>query len=45
MSKGWLLALLLIAGPALPQDGKELIELLQKGGYNDFFSAQHHRWN
>ncbi len=38
MYKVWLFALLfLIAGPALPQDGKELIELLQKGGYTIFF--------
>lgn len=29
--------LFLIAGPALAQDGKELIELLQKGGYTIFF--------
>lgn len=38
MFKGLLIAfLLLLAGPVRSEDGKELIELLQKGGYTIFF--------
>ena len=38
MFKGLLITfLLLLAGPAWPQHGKEFIELLQKGGYTIFF--------
>jgi hypothetical protein len=38
MLRALLLALLLqLAGPAWSQDGKDLIELLQKGGYTIFF--------
>ncbi|MEY3664036.1 MAG: hypothetical protein RLZZ153_218 [Pseudomonadota bacterium] len=40
MFKGLLITfLLLLAGPVRSEDGKELIELLQKGGYTIFFGT------